>query len=138
MEVIMSKNRIFFQAASISSDLSSVLNGLSNSIEDLRINHFRTKEDINSTILLKTPGRQMILTALHEDTEVYSFQSKKSITFEVIEGKLLIRAGRKTAFLEKGQSLALYEKVEYTLKALEETMFLLTVSSEIVNNQKPE
>ncbi len=134
----MSKNRSFFPPGTDSVDLSRVLTGLQKLIADFKISHSGTKDDIDSTILLKTPGKQMVLTALHKGTEVYSFQSKDSITFEVIEGKLLFRTDSKITQLDKGQSLSLFDKIEYSLIALEETMFLLTISSETITAQNPE
>ena len=138
MEIVMFKNRNFFPHGPDTADLSRVLNGLQKLIEDFKVGLSRTKDDINSTILLNTPGKQIVLTALHKGTEVYSFQSKDSITFEVIEGTLLFHVGKKTTQLDKGQSLSLYENVEYSLKALDETMFLLTISSETIIAENPE
>lgn len=134
----MFKNRHLSTPAGLSQDLAGVMSGLQGSIDNLKSSHSHTREDINSTILLKTPGKQMILTALHEGTEVFSFQSTRSVLFDMIEGKLFIRAGREEVLLEKGQSLELFEKVEYCLNALDETMFLLTVTSEITDNQGTE
>ena len=44
--------------------------------------------ELNAMILLKRPDKQIVLTAMHEGTEINSYQSNDSITFQIIEGKL--------------------------------------------------
>ncbi len=46
--------------------------------------------DLNAMILLKSDNTQIVLTAIHKGTEITSFQSNDSITFQIIEGKLLV------------------------------------------------
>jgi len=58
-------------------------------IEKMKHSHTWAKGELNSMILLKSPAKQIVLTALHEGTEIISFQSNDSITFQIIEGKLM-------------------------------------------------
>ena len=44
---------------------------------------------LNAMVLLKTPGKQIILTTKHDGTEIQSFQTNDSITFQIIEGKII-------------------------------------------------
>jgi quercetin dioxygenase-like cupin family protein len=70
-----------------------------------------------------------VLTALHENTEVNSFQSNDSITFQIIEGKLKFHARKESITIDKGQLLTLHENIKYSLTAMEETVFLLTITN---------
>ncbi len=48
-----------------------------------------TNGELNAVILLKNDNTQIVLTAIHEGTEITSFQSNDSITFQIIEGELI-------------------------------------------------
>jgi len=86
--------------------------------------------ELDAMILLKTPAKQIVLTALHEGTEIYSFQSNDSITFQIIEGKLIFHTPKESVTLNQGQLLTLRENVKYSLTANEETVLLLTIASD--------
>jgi hypothetical protein len=68
-----------------------------------------------------------VLAALHEGTEIVSFQSNDSITFHIIEGSLKFNTRKTFAILDTGQMLTLHEKVKYRLKTREETVLLLSI-----------
>ena len=85
--------------------------------------------ELNSMILLKTPYKQIVLTVLHDGTEIESFQSNQSITFEIIEGKLMFHTRKETVLLEKGQIIALHENIKYSLTTREDSVLLLTIAT---------
>jgi quercetin dioxygenase-like cupin family protein len=87
--------------------------------------------ELNALILLKSPDKQIILTAMHEGTEIKSFQSNDSITFQIIEGKLRFHIRKDTVTLNEGQLMTLDENIKYRLTTEEETVFLLTISNGI-------
>ena len=84
--------------------------------------------ELNALVLLKSPEKQIILTAIHEGTEIKSFQSNDSVTFQIIEGKLKFYIRKDAITLNKGQRIKLDEKIKYRLSSQEETVFLLTIS----------
>jgi quercetin dioxygenase-like cupin family protein len=98
-------------------------------IEHMKNSHSWANGELNSIILLKTPDKKIMLTALHKGTEIDSFQANNSITFQIIEGKLKFHTRRESVILEKGQLLTLHEKIKYSLLTKEETVYLLTISS---------
>ena len=81
--------------------------------------------------LLKRPDKQIVLTALHEGTEINSFQENDSITFQIIEGRLVFYANKESVILEMGQMMTVQDKVKYSLTTWEDTVFLLTIASSI-------
>jgi hypothetical protein len=83
--------------------------------------------ELNTMILLKSRNKQIILTALHEDTMIQSFQSNDSVTLQIIEGRLNFYTRKKSIILNKGHMLTLSEKINYNLTSMEETVFLLTI-----------
>jgi quercetin dioxygenase-like cupin family protein len=98
-------------------------------IENMKHSHTWTKGDLNAMVLLKRSDKQIVLTAMHEGTEISSFQSNHSITFQIIEGKLKFHTQKESVTLDRGQLLTMHDKIKYRLKSNEETVFLLTIAS---------
>jgi len=84
--------------------------------------------ELNAMILLKSPGKQIVLTALHKGTEISSFQSHDFITLQILEGKLKFHTRKESVTLDQGQLLTLHENIKYGLTTREETVFLLTIA----------
>lgn len=86
--------------------------------------------ELAATILLNSPGKQIVLTVLHVDTEIKSFQSGDSVTFQIIEGRLRFHSREETYILENGQHMTLYSNIKFSLTTLdEESAFLLTINT---------
>jgi quercetin dioxygenase-like cupin family protein len=85
--------------------------------------------ELNTTILLNKQKKQILLTVLHRDTEIVSFQSSDSITFHVIEGNLKLESKNRTVFINKGNALTFSDNEEYTISNNEETAYLLTMTN---------
>jgi hypothetical protein len=83
--------------------------------------------EISTRTLLESPDKRIVLTALHKGSEIESYQANNSILLQILGGKLRFYSVKGIAILDKGQSLAFYENVNYKLIALEESVFLLTV-----------
>ena len=112
-----------------SKNASMIIHDLPNLIEKLKRKERAEEGDLNSMILLKSPEKQILLTALHEGTEIKSFQSNDSITFQIIEGKVIFHSRKESAILDKGQLMTLYKKIKYSLTTKEETVLLLTIAN---------
>jgi quercetin dioxygenase-like cupin family protein len=105
-------------------------------IDKLKHENTWVNGELNSMILLKRPEKQIILATLHEGTEIKSFQSNDSITFQIIEGKLKFHGQDETIILEKGQLMTLHDNISYSLTSKEETVLLLTISNGILQSVK--
>ena len=57
-------------------------------IENMKHSFSWAKGNLKAMILMKSSEKQIVLTALQAETEINSFQSNDSITFQIIEGKL--------------------------------------------------
>ena len=88
--------------------------------------------ELNSMVLLKTPAKQIVLAVLIEGTEIDSFQSNDSITFQIMEGKIKFRAKKESLTLSKGQLLTLHDNIHYSLTTKEESVLLLTIANGIL------
>jgi hypothetical protein len=90
-----------------------------------------TNGELNSLILLNNPEKQVILAAMHEGTEIESFQGNDSVSFQIIEGLMKFHARKSTVTIREGQLMKLEENIKYSLIAREDTFFLLTISNGI-------
>jgi quercetin dioxygenase-like cupin family protein len=84
--------------------------------------------ELNAMVLSRDRNKQIILTSIHDGTEIESFQSKDSITFHILEGKLNFHTDENTLILNEGQLMTLTNKIKYRLTTDEDTVFLLTIS----------
>jgi hypothetical protein len=102
-----------------------------------RMKHGRAWENggLSSMILLRSPGKEVILTALHEGTEIISFHSKDKVILQVIEGRLNFQSHDKTMTLSADQHLAINERMKFSLTSMTETVFLLTILKDLSVNQ---
>lgn len=105
-------------------------------IEKMKHSHTWAKGELNAMILLNSPDKQIVLTALHEGTEINSFQSNDSVTFQIIEGKLMFQTRKESVTIDKGQLLTLRENINYRLTTMEETVFLLTIANGTLHQAK--
>ncbi|MFZ2285918.1 MAG: hypothetical protein WAV93_02935 [Bacteroidales bacterium] len=99
-------------------------------IRNMKLSNAWSKGDLNAMILVKNPEKNVVLVALHEGTEIVSYQSNDSITFRIIEGKMEFVTQKKSAALGIGQVLTLNDKVKYRLTASEETVLLMSIAKD--------
>jgi len=90
-----------------------------------------TNGELSTLILLRSPGKQIILTAIHKGTEIESFQSDDSVSFRIIEGKLKLYIRKDSITINQDQLMILKEHLNYRLTSQEETIFLLTITNDI-------
>jgi len=103
-------------------------------IQGIKHSHSWAKGDLSAMILLRSPEKQIVLTAMHEGTEIVSFQANDSITFQIIEGSIKFSTPKKTVVLDTGKVLILKEKTKYRLTTSEETVFLLSIAKSTLNS----
>jgi quercetin dioxygenase-like cupin family protein len=96
-------------------------------IEQMKKSRNWAHGDLRAMILLRIPDKQIILTAIHKETEIKSYQSSDSVSIQIIEGKLKFKTRRKTEILSEGQTLTLYENTKYSLTSKTDTVILLTI-----------
>jgi hypothetical protein len=84
--------------------------------------------ELNSVVLLNSPCKQVLLTALHEETEIDYFQENDRVTLQIIEGALQFYTVKESITLRKGQFFTLLQKGKYSLTTIEETCLLMTIS----------
>lgn len=84
----------------------------------------------NGVTLLKTEGLRVVLVAMHAGTEIPVHRAEGLIAVEVVEGRLVFRAGSRDVPLGKGHLLTLQPGIAHGVRAMDECAFLLTIASE--------
>lgn len=87
--------------------------------------------ELNAIIILNSPDQKIVLTMIHKDTEILSYQGGYSTTFQVIEGGLTFLNHNGSAFIDKGFLLTNYDNLAYKLSNAIETIFLLTTDNRV-------
>jgi quercetin dioxygenase-like cupin family protein len=81
----------------------------------------------NAITVFKTNGLRIVLIALHEGSEMARHTADGIISVQVLEGQIEFNTDQQSVELGKGQMLALHERIPHSVKALRETIFLLTL-----------
>jgi len=102
-------------------------------IEMMKHSHTWAQGELNAMVLLKRQDKQIVLTALHEGTEIISYQSEDSVTFQIIEGRINFHTRKETVILDKDRKFTLYDNIKYSLETKEETVLLLTIITRTSN-----
>jgi quercetin dioxygenase-like cupin family protein len=131
MEIETLKTNLSHGMNYVSSDCTLLAFDLPTLITTMKQSFTWANGELNALVLLKSPEKQIILAAMHEGTEIKSFQSNESVIFQIIEGRLKFHIRKDTITLNKGQLMKLDEKIKYRLSTQEETVFLLTITDSI-------
>lgn len=83
----------------------------------------------NAITVFKTNGLRIVLIALHEGSEMARHTADGIISVQVLEGKIQFNTDHRSVDLGKGQMLALHERIPHSVKAIRETIFLLTLTT---------
>ncbi len=83
----------------------------------------------NAITVFKTNGLRIVLIALHEGVEMARHTADGIISIQVLEGQLRFNTDVRSVELSTGQMLALHEAIPHSVLALQETVFLLTLTT---------
>jgi hypothetical protein len=96
-------------------------------IENMKHEKTWKKGKLSSMILLKTPEKKVVLTLAPEGTEISSFQSNDSATFQIAEGRLVFYFEDEYVYLDSNEILTINKKIDYSLYSIVDTAFLITL-----------
>jgi quercetin dioxygenase-like cupin family protein len=86
-------------------------------------------KDRNAITVFKTNGMRIVLIALHTGAEMKTHTADGIISVQVIDGRMQFNAGTQSVELDKGQMLTLHKGIQHSVLAVEETIFLLTLTT---------
>jgi len=87
------------------------------------------KNDRNAMTVYKTNGMRIVLIALHEDAVMQKHTAEDIINVQVLEGEILFSTDDQSVVIRKGQMIALHKGLPHSVKAIKESVFLLTLTT---------
>lgn len=84
--------------------------------------------DRNSMTIFKSDRMRIVLLGLRANAELKPHKANGVISVQVIQGKIEFGTDDERCTLENGQMLALHENIMHSVKALEDSFFLLTLA----------
>lgn len=100
-------------------------------IEQIRTEKPWKDSDRNAITVFKTNGLCILLIALHKGAEMTKHTAGGMISVQVLEGRIKFATDEQSVELNKGQMLALHEGIPHSVLAMEETIFLLTLTTKL-------
>lgn len=110
-------------------DASSVFIDLPAFIRQIKNEDAWHKYDRNSITVFKTDDLRIVLGGLHAGAEMPPHRSDGIMSLQVINGVLEINTDLITTTLYTGQMIAIHKNCNYRVVAMEESVYLLTLSN---------
>ena len=104
-------------------------------IEQIKQEATWKQSDRNTITVFKTNGMRIVLIALHQGAEMAKHTADGIISLQVLEGLLKFTTDIKSVELSKGQMLALHERIPHSVVAMQETIFLLTLTTTLAGKE---
>ena len=104
-------------------------------IEQIKQEATWKQSDRNTITVFKTNGMRIVLIALHQGAEMAKHTADGIISLQVLEGQLKFTTDVKSVELSKGQMLALHERIPHSVVAMQETLFLLTLTTTLAGKE---
>lgn len=85
--------------------------------------------DRNAMTVYKTNGMRIVLVALHQDAIMQKHTAEGIISVQVVEGEILFSTDDQSVEICKGEMIALHKGLPHSVKAIKESVFLLTLTT---------
>ncbi len=85
--------------------------------------------DRNAMTVYKTNGMRIVLIALHEDAILKKHTADGIISVQVLEGEIIFSTDGQPVVIKQGQMIALHKGLPHSVKAIKESVFLLTLTT---------
>lgn len=82
----------------------------------------------NSMTVFKSEEVRIVLIAMPAGSELPKHVAGGTISVQVLEGRMEFKTDEHLTVLSKGQMLVLHKQIFHSVKALDETFFLLTLT----------
>ena len=96
-------------------------------IEQIKNENAWQENDRNAITVFKSDKMKIVLMALHRKAEIQTAHPENVLSVHVLKGKIVVVADEKKTDAEKGQIIAMHDKIPYKIKAVKKSLVLLTV-----------
>lgn len=99
-------------------------------IQQLNMEEAWQKSDHNAITIFKSDTFRLVLVGMHKDAEIETHLAEGIVSLQVLEGKIKFSTERDAVDLDARQMVVLHERILHSVKALEESFFLLSIAIE--------
>jgi quercetin dioxygenase-like cupin family protein len=85
--------------------------------------------DRNAMTIYKTNGMRIVLIALHKEAVMKKHTAEGIISVQVLEGEINFSTDNESIVLGQGNMIALHTGLPHSVKAIKESVFLLTLTT---------
>lgn len=85
--------------------------------------------DRNAITVFKTNGMCIVLIALHANAIMKEHTAEDVISVQLLEGEVNFSTNKESRVLKPGDMIALHARLPHTVKAIKESVFLLTLAN---------
>jgi quercetin dioxygenase-like cupin family protein len=110
-------------------DASLVTMDLLSFMEQIKREESWKDSDRNAITIYKTAGMTITLVALKTGALMKTHTTEGILSVQVLEGRIQFDTQQRSVVLDKGQMLALHERIPHSVLAQEESVFLLTLAT---------
>lgn len=100
-------------------------------IKQLKTEATWQSNDRNAITVFKTNGLRIVLIALHEEAVMKKHTADGIISVQVLEGELNFSTDNESFILRQGNIVALHKGLPHSVKAIKESVFLLTLTTSL-------
>lgn len=87
--------------------------------------------DRNAITVFKTNGLRIVLIALHEEAVMQEHVTDGILSLQVLEGEINFSTDNESKRLRLGEMVTLHAGLAHTVKAIKESVFLLTLTTSL-------
>jgi quercetin dioxygenase-like cupin family protein len=87
--------------------------------------------DRNAITVFKTNGLRIVLIALHENAVLKKHTADGIISVQVLEGEINFSTDNQSKLLKQNGMIALHAGLSHSVKAIKESVFLLTLTTSL-------
>ncbi len=100
-------------------------------IKQLKAEATWENSDRNAMTIYKTNGMRIVLIALHKDAVMKKHTADGIISVQVLEGEIIFSTDDQPVVIRYGQMIALHKGLPHSVKAIKESVFLLTLTTSL-------
>lgn len=105
--------------------------GIPEFIEQLRNESTWQNSDRNAITVFKTNGLRIVLIALHKEAVMQDHHADGIISVQVLEGEINFSTDNESKVLRQGDMIVLHERLHHSVRAINESVFLLTLTTSL-------
>jgi quercetin dioxygenase-like cupin family protein len=100
-------------------------------IKQLKMEAAWQTSDRNAMTVFKTNGLRIVLIALHEEAVMKKHTAEGIISVQVLEGEINFSTDNESLVLKQSDMVALHAGLPHSVKAIKESVFLLTLTTSL-------